>query len=95
MWTIVTRHLVMKRVLSGSRQNADIADTLHLRDVTMATRFCLSIGYNFGCMMASDTLFGSKIPRDSSPVIYAPASHHNLNVSFHYLEKYLPPFKLR
>jgi len=27
-----------------SRQNADIADTLHLRDVAMATIFRLSIG---------------------------------------------------
>jgi len=41
------------------RQNADIADILHLRDVAMATPFCLSIGYNFGCMIASDTLFDS------------------------------------
>ena len=28
--------------LSGRRQNADIVDTLHLRDVAMATPFCLS-----------------------------------------------------
>ena len=41
--------------LSGRRQNADIADTLHLRDVAVATPFCLSMGYNFGCMIASDT----------------------------------------
>jgi len=46
--------------LSGRRQNADIADTLHLRDVAMATPFCLSTGYNFGCMIASDTLFDSR-----------------------------------
>jgi len=46
--------------LSGRRQNADIADTLHLRDVAMATPFCLSMGYNFGCMIASDTLFESR-----------------------------------
>ena len=39
------------------RQNADIADTLHLRDVAVATTFRLSMGYNFGCMIASDTLF--------------------------------------
>jgi len=39
------------------RQNADIADTLHLRDVAMATTFWLSMGCNFGCMIASDTLF--------------------------------------
>jgi len=42
------------------RQNADIADTLHLRDVTMATTFWLSMGYNFGCMIAGDTLFNSR-----------------------------------
>jgi len=42
--------------LSGRRQNADIADTLHLIDVAMAT----SMGYNFGCMIASDTLFDSR-----------------------------------
>jgi len=39
------------------RQNADIADTLHLRDIAMATTFWLSMGYNFGCMIASDMLF--------------------------------------
>ena len=38
-----------------SRQNADIADTLHLRDVAMATTSWLSLDYNFGCMIASDT----------------------------------------
>ena len=31
-----------------------------LRDVTMATNFWLSIGYNFGCMIARDTLFDSR-----------------------------------
>jgi len=45
---------------SGRRQNADTADALHLRDVAMATPFCLSMGYNFGCMIASDTLFDSR-----------------------------------
>jgi len=30
-----------------NRQNADIADTLHLRDVAMTTTFWLSMGYNF------------------------------------------------
>ena len=39
------------------RQNADIADTLHLRNVAMATAFWLSMGYNFGCMIASGTIF--------------------------------------
>ena len=41
------------------RQNTDIADTLYLRDVAMATTFCLSMGYNFGCMIATDMLFDS------------------------------------
>ena len=42
------------------RQNADIADTLQLRDVAMATTFWLSMGYNFSSMTASDTLFDSR-----------------------------------
>ena len=41
------------------RRNADIADTLQLRDVAMATTFWLSMGYSFGCMIASHTLFDS------------------------------------
>jgi len=41
------------------RQKADIADTLHLRDLAMATSFWLSKSYNCGCMIASDTLFDS------------------------------------
>jgi len=31
-----------------------------LRDIAMATTFWLSMGYNLGCMIASDTLFDSK-----------------------------------
>ena len=31
-----------------------------LRGVATATTFWLSVGYNFGCMMASDTLFDSR-----------------------------------
>jgi len=42
------------------QQNADIADTLQLRDVAMAITFWLSIGYNFSCVIASDTLFDSR-----------------------------------
>jgi len=42
-----------------SRQNEDIANTLQLRDDAMATTFWLSMGYNFCCMIASDTLFDS------------------------------------
>ena len=42
------------------RQNAHIVDTLHVRDVATATTFWLSMGYNFGRMIASDTLFDSR-----------------------------------
>ena len=42
------------------QQNADIADTLQLKEVAMATTFWLSMGYNFSCVIASDTLFGSR-----------------------------------
>ena len=41
------------------QQNADIADTLKIRDVAMATTFWLSMNYNFSCVTASDTLFDS------------------------------------
>jgi len=34
------------------RQNTDIADTLHLRDVATATTSWFSMGYNFGCVTA-------------------------------------------
>jgi len=44
-----------------SRQKADIVDTLHLRDIAMATSFWLSMGYNFGCVIASDMLFDSRV----------------------------------
>jgi len=37
-----------------------IADNLQLRDVAMATTFWLSMGYYFGCMIASNTLFDSR-----------------------------------
>jgi len=40
-----------------SQQNADIANTLQLRDVAMATTFWLLMGYNFSCVIASDMLF--------------------------------------
>jgi len=43
-----------------SADNADIADTLHVRDVAMATTFCLSMGYNFGCMIACDMLIDTR-----------------------------------
>jgi len=42
------------------RQNGDISDTLYLREVAMASTFWLLMGYDFGCMIASDTLFDSR-----------------------------------
>ena len=40
VWTIAIRKLVMEAVFwVVGRQNADTADTLHLRDVAMATPF--------------------------------------------------------
>ena len=52
------------------RQNAEIADTLQLRDVAMATTFWLLMGYNLSCMTASDTLFDSRggFSRTSNPM---------------------------
>ena len=46
--------------LTGCRQNADIADTAHLRGIAMATPFFLLMGYNFVCMIVSNTLFDSR-----------------------------------
>ena len=43
-----------------SGQNADIADTLQLRNVAMATTFWLLMGYNFGCAIVSSTIFDSR-----------------------------------
>jgi len=45
--------------LTGRQENTDTADTLQLRDVAKATIFWLSMGHNFGCMIASDTMFDS------------------------------------
>ena len=42
------------------RQNADIADTLHQRDIAMATTFWLSMGHNFGCVITSGTIFDAR-----------------------------------
>jgi len=46
-------------IRQNAGQNADIANTLQLRDVAMATTFWLLMGYNFGCVMASEMLFDS------------------------------------
>jgi len=43
----------------GSRSHARWGPEV-LRNVTMATSFWLSLGYNFGRMIASDTLFDSR-----------------------------------
>jgi len=65
----------MEGVWVVGQQNADIADTLHLRDIAMDTTFWLSMGYNLGCMIASDTLFdsrsgfsGSSCPMKTQPI---------------------------
>ena len=60
--TTATRQLVMEAGLSGrpTVYRYCIADTLHLSDVAMATTFWLSMGYNFGCMIASDTRFDTR-----------------------------------
>ena len=39
------------------RQSADIADTRH---IAMVTTFWLSMGYNFGCVIANGTMFDSR-----------------------------------
>jgi len=48
------------QVVNG-RPTKCTADTLHLSDVAMATTFWLSMGYNFGCVIASGTIFGSRV----------------------------------
>ena len=64
----------MEWVSVDSRQNADIVHTLQLREVVMETTFWLPIRYNFGCMIASNTLFdsmggfsGSSYPMKTQP----------------------------
>ena len=44
----------------GPRNHALDGGSKVLRDAAMATDFWLSMGYNFGCVIASDTLFGSR-----------------------------------
>jgi len=40
--------------------NADIANTLHLKYVAMASTFWLLMGYNFDCVIANSTIFDSR-----------------------------------
>jgi len=49
------------------RQNADIADTLHLRDVAVATTFWLSMGYNVGCMYGGFLYMGCHLANTTEP----------------------------
>jgi len=52
--------LVVEGGLSGRPTECTYAVTLRLRDVAIATTFWLSMGYNFGCMIASNMLFDSR-----------------------------------
>ena len=45
---------------SADRMQMSPMPCMHLRDIAMATTFWLSLGYNFGCMIASNTLFNSR-----------------------------------
>jgi len=51
-------------------------DPVVLRDVAMATNFSISVGYNVGCTIASDTLFDSRggFPGSSYPMKTLPRS---------------------
>jgi len=44
----------------GPKNHVLDGDPQMLRDVTIATSFWLSMGYNVDCMIASDTLFDSR-----------------------------------
>ena len=46
--------------LSGQPTECRYCRSLHLRDVAMATTFWLSMGYNFGCMIASNKMSDSR-----------------------------------
>jgi len=56
------------------RQDADIADTLQLRDVAMATTFWLPLRCNFGCVVAKT---GNEIQIRSSNLETVDCNHHN------------------
>jgi len=60
VWTKVTRQLVMKGFEWSSTECRYCRYPALIRDVAVATPFWLSMGYNFGCMIASDTLFDSR-----------------------------------
>jgi len=60
VWTIAIMRLVMEGVWVVGRQSADIAGTLQLQGVAMATAFWLSMCYNFSCIIARDMLFDSR-----------------------------------
>jgi len=47
----------MEMGLSGRPTECRYCLYLHLRDIALATTFRLSVGYNFGCVIASGTIF--------------------------------------
>ena len=53
------------------QQIPDIADTLHLRDIAMATTFWLSMSYNLGCMLFDfrGGFSGSSYPMKIQPIL--------------------------
>jgi len=58
VFMIATRRLVMDGGFSGRPTQCSYC--LQLSDVAMTTTFWLSMGYNFSCIIASDTLFDSR-----------------------------------
>jgi len=56
----VTRQLVMEGGLSGWPTKCKYCRYPAPKDVAMATTFWLSVGYSFGCMIPSDTMFDSR-----------------------------------
>ena len=69
---IATVQLVIEAVfLVVGRQNADVANTMHLRDVAMATTFWLLMCHDFCCGTIFDSrggFWGSSYPMKSWPI---------------------------
>ena len=59
VWQLATRCLILGVGFRVKLSNEDIAEIEGLRDVAMATTFWLLMSYNFGCVIASDTLCDS------------------------------------
>ena len=60
VWTTANRQLAMEEGLSGRPTKCRYCRYPALKDVAMAIILWLSVGYNFGCMIASDTMFDSR-----------------------------------